>query len=213
MKVAVLGTGVAGQALARGFLGLHDEVTIGTRDPGSESARKAGAAVPGARLATFAEAVRVCELAVLATAWSGTEEALRLADPGAFAGKVLIDATNPLDFSAGVPPKLALGFSTSAGEQVQAWVPAAKVVKAFNIVPAPLMVNPELKGGPPTMFIAGDDPSAKNTVTGILDRFGWETIDLGGLEQSRLLEPLGMVFITYAFRSNHWTAAFKLLRG
>jgi len=213
MKVAILGTGVAGQALARGFLDLRDEVAIGTRDPASDGARKAAAAVPGASIVPFAEAARDCDLAVLATAWSGTGQALSLAEPAQLAGKVLIDATNPLDFSGGIPPKLAVGHSTSAGELVQAWVPAARVVKAFNIVPAPLMVSPELKGGPPTMFIAGNDPAAKQTVTDILDRFGWETIDLGGIEQSRLLEPLAMVFITYAFKFNHWTAAFKLLRA
>jgi len=213
MKVAILGTGVVGQALARGFLGLQDEVAIGTREPASDSARKVADEVPGARVVPFAEAARTCELAVLATAWSGTESALELAGPANLAGKVLIDATNPLDFSGGVPPKLAVGHTTSAGELVQAWAPAARVVKAFNIVPAPLMVNPELKGGPPTMFIAGNDAAAREAVADILHRFGWESIDLGGIEQSRLLEPLAMVFITYAFKFNHWKAAFKLLRA
>ncbi len=213
MKVAILGTGVVGQALARGFLDLQDEVAVGTRDPRSDGARKAATAVPGARVVPFADAARDCELAVLATAWSGTEQALSLVDPAQLAGKILIDATNPLDFSGGIPPKLAVGHSTSAGELVQAWAPAARVVKAFNIVPAPLMVHPELKGGPPTMFIAGNEAGAKQTVTDILDRFGWETIDLGGIDKSRLLEPLAMVFLTYAFKFNHWTAAFKLLRA
>jgi len=213
MKVAVLGTGVVGQALAKGFLGLQDEVSIGTRNPASDSARKAAAEVPGARVVPFAEAARDCELAVLATAWSGTEQALALAGPERLAGKVLIDATNPLDFAGGIPPKLAVGHTTSAGELVQGWAPAARVVKAFNIVPAPLMVNPELKGGPPTMFIAGDAAAAKDIVTDILNRFGWEIVDLGSIEQSRLLEPFAMVFITYAFRFNHWKAAFKLLRA
>jgi len=211
MKVAILGTGVVGQALARGFVSLGDEVVIGTRDPASTSAREAARAVPDAQVATFADAARDATLVVLATAWPGTRSALELAGPANLAGKPLIDATNPLDFTAGVPPRLALGFTTSAAEQVQGWAPGARVVKAFNTVPAPLMVNPTLPGGPPTMFIAGDDADAKQVVVDILVRFGWETIDLGALDRARLLEPMAMVFITHAFQSNQWMAAFKLL--
>jgi hypothetical protein len=150
------------------------------------------------------------DFALLAAAWSGTESALQLAGPANLAGKLVIDVTNPLDFSGGVP-KLAVGHTTSAGELVQRWLPGAKVVKAFYIVTAAPMVRPQLPGGPPTMFIAGNDVGAKAQVLEILNRFGWESIDIGGIEGARLLEPLAMLWITYGFQNNHWTHAFKLL--
>jgi predicted dinucleotide-binding enzyme len=130
---------------------------------------------------------------------------LRLAGPANLAGKVLIDATNPLDFGGGAP-KLALGFSTSGGEQVQAWVPHARVVKAFNTVGNGMMVKPGLATAP-TMFIAGDDGAAKETVTGLLREFGWQASDLGGLAAARYLEPFAMVWITHAIRNNTWMFA------
>ncbi len=210
MKVAILGTGVVGQSLARGFLGLGHEIVFGTRDPGGAKAKDAVAAAGKARAATHADAARAADFAVLATAWSGTESALQLAGAANLAGKLVIDVTNPLDFSGGMP-KLAVGHTTSAGEIVQRWLPDAQVVKAFNIVTATHMVGPQLPGGPPTMFIAGNDAQAKRQVLDILDRFGWESIDIGGIEGARLLEPLAMLWITYGFQNNHWTHAFKLL--
>jgi hypothetical protein len=200
MKVAMLGTGAVGQALAKGFVGLGDEVIFGSRDPHGDAARKAVAAVGATRAATFAEAAKEAELAVLATPWSGTQNALQLAGAQNLAGKVLIDATNPLDFSSS-PPKLALGFSTSAGEQVQAWAPQAKVVKAFNTVGNGLMVKPKLAQRP-TMFVAGNDAAAKETVARLLDKFGWQASDLGGIEAARYLEPFAMVWITHAIKNN-----------
>lgn len=210
MKVAILGTGTVGQHLARGFVDLGHEVIFGTRDPQGESARAAVTAVgQRARAATFADAAREGELAVLATLWSGTQSAVRMAGADNLAGKVLLDATNPLEFSNGIA--LALGHTTSAGELVQAWLPDTKVVKAFNTVTAPLMVNPQLAGGPPTMFIAGNDAAAKRQVEQLCARFGWETIDIGGMDGARLLEPLAMLYIRYAVQNNHWGHAFKLL--
>lgn len=211
MKVAILGTGMVGQALARGFIGIGYEVVFGTRDPGGESARKAVAQASGAGAATFAEAARQADFAVLATGWPGTENAVRMAGADNLKGKLLIDVTNPLDASQGVPPKLAVGFTTSAGEMIQAWLPQSRVVKAFNTVTAGHMVDPKLAGGPPTMFIAGNDKDAKAQVLDILGKFGWESVDIGGIEGARLLEPLAMLWITYAFQNDHWTHAFKLL--
>src|SRR5207302_5011243 len=125
---------------------------------------------------------RFGDLVVVATAWSGTENALQLAGADSFAGKVVIDATNPIDASHGMPPRLALGHTDSGGEQVQRWLPRARVVKAFNSVGNPHMFKPEFPGGPPDMFIAGNDAEAKKTVTEILTAFGWNTIDVGGIE-------------------------------
>src|SRR5260221_8534043 len=139
---------------------------------------------------SFAEAASFGEVAVLATLWSGTENAIRLAEPKNLAGKVVIDATNPLVFKEGAPPALPLGFSDSGGEQVQRWLPASRVVKAFNIVGNQFMVNPQFPCGPPDMFICGNDDGAKKTVTDFLKAFGWPVVDIGGIEGARLLEPL-----------------------
>ncbi|HEU4787844.1 MAG TPA: hypothetical protein VFS57_10555, partial [Gemmatimonadaceae bacterium] len=100
----------------------------------------------------------------------------------------------------------------SGGDQVQRWLPDARVVKAFNIVGNAHMFRPEFPGGPPDMFIAGNDESAKATVSGILKSFGWEVIDLGGIEGSRYLEPMAMAWVVHGFRSGSWNHAFKLLR-
>ena len=154
------------------------------------------------------------EIIVIATSWEGTSNAIKLADPRNFSGKIVIDVTNPLDFSKGMPPKLSIGYSDSAGETIQRQIPEAKVVKAFNIVGNPHFINPDFpQGGPPTMFIAGDDEGAKRVVTNdILTKLGWETVDIGGIEGSRLLEPLAFLWITCYFRTGNGNHAFKLLR-
>ena len=105
-----------------------------------------------------------------------------------------------------------MGHSDSLGERVQRWLPKARVVKAFNTVGRDHMVHPEFPGGPPDMFICGNDAEAKKTVTGFLAAFGWNTIDIGGIEGARILEPLALLWVTYAMRTNSWNHAFKLLR-
>ena len=213
MRIGILGTGDVGRALGTGFVELGHEVTMGSREAGNEKAREwAASAGPRASTGTFADAAAFGELAVLATLWAGTENAIRIAGPQKLAGKVVIDATNPLDFSQGVPPRLAVGHTDSGGEQVQRWLAGARVVKAFNTVGHPHMVQPRFPCNPPTMFIAGNDEGAKRTVTDICTAFGWETIDTGGIEESRLLEALCMLFLNYAFRTGTWNHAFKLLR-
>jgi predicted dinucleotide-binding enzyme len=195
MNVGVLGTGQVGQTLAAGFKKHGHDVKLGHRDP----------------KASYADAARFAELAVLCTPWSGTENAIRLADPKNLAGKVVIDVTNPLKFEEGSSPALALGFDDSGGEQVQRWLPQSRVVKAFNIVGNSLMVDPKIPGGPPDMFIAGNDAAAKETVTRICKEFGWPVIDIGGIEGSRLLEPLAMLWVVVGFKLNRWDQAWKLL--
>ena len=213
MRVGVLGTGTVASALGGGFSGLGYEVRFGTRDPQSDKAKALAAKVGSkASIGTFADAAQFGDLVVLATLWKGTENAIRLAGPEHLAGKVVIDTTNPLDFDNGVPPTLALGYNDSAGEQVQRWLPHARVVKAFNIVGNAHMVRPQFPGGPPDMFICGNDDAAKRTVQEICEAFGQPASDLGGIEMSRYLEPLAMVWIVYGFRHNTWNHAFKLLR-
>ncbi len=210
MKIGILGSGVVGQALGVGFARRGDEVVVGTREPDKLRDWAAGTEGRG-RAGTFAEAAEFGELAVLATRWDGTENALRLAGEASLAGKVVIDVTNPLDFSGGMP-RLSIGHGDSGGEQVQRWLPDARVVKAFNIITAGEMVNPDFPCGPPTMFVCGEDEGAKQTVEGICRDFGWEVVDIGGIDGARLLEPLAMLWITHGIRSGAWSHAFKLLR-
>lgn len=212
MKIGILGTGNVGQALGSGFAALGHEVKMGSRDPNQEKVRdwvnKAGAK---ASAGTFAEAAAFGELAVICTIWTGTENAIRLTDPANLAGKVVIDTVNPLDFSGGIPPKLAIGHTDSASEQIQRWLPDSKVVKAFNIVGSPHMFRPEFPGGPPDMFICGNDEQAKATVTDLLKTFGWSVVDIGAIDCARYLEPMAMVWIRHFFCINSVNHAFKLL--
>src|SRR5713226_5088736 len=213
MRIGIFGTGEVGRALGGGFAMLGHEVKMGSRDANNEKARAWAAEIGTlASVGTFADAARFAEMGVLATLWSGTENALRLAGSQNLAGKVLIDATNPLVFTPGAPPALALGQTDSGGEQVQRWTPRARVVKAFNIVGNAHMFKPQFPCGPPDMFICGNDGGAKTTVTGILTAFGWNTIDIGGIEGARLLEPLCILWVLYGVRTNTWNHAFKLLK-
>ena len=200
MKIGILGSGMVGQALARGYARHGHDVLIGTRK--SE--------VEGLPVGTPDQAVADADIVVLGVAGRASVEVT-----GALAhlleGKVLVDATNPLDFSTGAP-RLFVGFEDSLGEQVQKAAPEARVVKAYNSVGNALFVDPELPGGPPTMFIAGNDDAAKGSVTQLLEDTGWEVADLGGIEASRWLEAMCMAWVTYGARTGSWNHAWKLLR-
>lgn len=199
MKIAILGSGVVGQALAAGYPRHGHQVLIGTRQT----------EVDGYPVDTPAAAAAWGELVVLAVKGDAAVDVVTaLRDE--LAGKVVIDATNPLEFSTG-GPALFVGWNDSLGEQVQRAVPTAKVVKAYNIVGNTLMVDPELTGGPPTMLIAGDDEGAKGTVGDLLTSTGWEVSDLGGIAASRHLEPLCMAWVLHGMRAGSWNHAFKLL--
>jgi len=213
MKIGIIGSGVVGQALGTGFVTVGHEVKIGTRKPDDDKlkiwAKQAGA---HASVSSPAEAAKFGDIVVLATAWSGTENALNIAGQQNLAGKVVIDVTNPLKMSPNGAPTLAVGWTDSAGEQVQRWLPNSKVVKAFNIAGNAHMFRPNFPDGPPDMFIAGNDTTAKQRVTDILHSFGWGVVDLGGIESARYIEPLAMVWIAYGFKTRTWDHAFKLLR-
>jgi len=213
MNIGILGTGVVGSTLAGGLAGLGHAVKVGTRDPKSAKAKELAGKLGGAiGVVSFADAAASADLVILATLWSGTEGALTLAGPKNLAGKVVIDATNPLVFTAGAPPALALGHSDSGGEQVQRWLPAAHVVKALNMVGNAHMVKPSFPGGPPDMFICGNDAAAKRTATRLLAELGWPVFDLGGIEGARLLEPLCILWVIYGMRTGGCNHAFKMLR-
>ncbi|HYM81756.1 MAG TPA: NADPH-dependent F420 reductase [Candidatus Limnocylindria bacterium] len=212
MRVGVLGTGDVGKAIGRGFITLGHEVKMGSRDGAGKANAWAQAAGPKASAGTFPEAAAFGEVVVLATLGAANESAIQMAEPRNFAGKVVIDTTNPLDFSRGAPPTLLVSRDDSGGEQVQRLLPDAKVVKAFNIVGNAHMFRPDFPGGPPDMLIAGNDPDAKRTVSAILEDFGWPALDLGGIEASRYLEAMCMAWVLYGFKSGSWNHAFKLLR-
>jgi predicted dinucleotide-binding enzyme len=144
--------------------------------------------------------------------WMGAEQAIQLIGAENLAGKIVIDTTNPLAYKENAPPSLSIGHTDSAGEQVQRWLPKSHVVKAFNIVGNADMVHPDFPGGPPDMFICGNDAEAKKKVIEILTAFGWPTIDIGNIEGARLLEPLCILWVTYGIRTGGWRHALKMLR-
>lgn len=214
MKVGVIGSGDVGQALGAGFAGRGDEVMIGSRDPKSDKLKNwVSEAGSRASSGTFAQAAAFGDFIVLATLWSGTKSALDLAGgAGALSGKTVMDVTNPLIFPEGKPPELALGHTDSGGEQVQRWLPSARVVKAFNSVGNAFMVHPQFPGGPPDMFFCGNDAEAKAVVAGICREWDWNPVDVGGIEGARMLEPLCILWVTIGMRSGSWNNAFKVLR-
>jgi predicted dinucleotide-binding enzyme len=222
MKIGIIGSGDVGRKLADGLLDLGHQVKIGTRDTSKKEVvewidkhrKKGGKDSENASVGDFAEAASFGDdLIVLCTSWGGTSNAIKMADPSNMTGKVVVDTTNPLDFSQGLPPRMAVGVTDSAGEINQRLLPGTKVVKALNIVGNPHMVHPDFPGGPPTMFICGNDEQAKKMVTeSVLTPFGWETIDIGEIEGARLLEPLAMLWIHHYFRTGSGDHAFKLLK-
>jgi predicted dinucleotide-binding enzyme len=208
MKIAVLGTGMVGQTIAARLAGLGHEVTVGTRDPQGTLARTEpdgmgnpaypvwAAAHPEVRLATFADAAAGAELVVNATSGHGALPALEAAGADNLAGKVLLDISNPLDFSGGFPPTLFVKDTDSLGEQVQRAFPDALVVKTLNTLNADLMVDPASLGEASSVFVSGNDETAKATVTELLTSFGHaDVIDLGDISTARGTEMLLPVWL------------------
>lgn len=213
-SVTILGNGVVGIQLGRGFVALGYDVVFASRDPDNDKSRAALALVSGSRALQPRDAIATTpEDGIIAVAlpWSAVGTTLSSLSPDPFAGRIVIDASNPLDFSQG-SPRLALGFSDSAGETVQRLLPHSLVVKAFNTIGAGLFVQPHFTDGVPDMFIAGNNAEAKSEVDAIVRGFGWrKSIDAGDISASRLLEPLAMLWIDYGFRHDHWTHGFSLL--
>lgn len=212
MRFAVLGSGQVGRSLGSGLVRHGHDVVMGSRDPQAEQVR-AWRSDAGSRAtaASHAEAAQQCEVAVLALAWSGAESALQLAGADNLAGKVVIDVTNPL--GAGPQgPQLVIGHTDSGGEQVQRWLPGSRVVKTWNTVNHAHMIDPRIPGGPGDMFYCGDDLDAKTFVADLLDQCGWPSIDVGGIDGARMLEPMVMLWVRYAMAHGTSDHAFKLLR-
>jgi predicted dinucleotide-binding enzyme len=149
-----------------------------------------------------------CDVAVLCTKWAGTESAVLMAGPENLKGKIVIDATNPLKENA---LELAIGGTDSAGETVQRWLPESHVVKAWNTVNYRLMIDPVVEAGTPLTFICGNDAHSKGVVSAMLKQFGWRVDDTGDIKQSRVLEPLCIVYCRHAFASNDWNIVLGLV--
>lgn len=212
MKIGIIGSGDVAKTLCGGFIGHQHEVVIGTRDTAKLQAW--GKLNPAARIGSFSDAAKFGEVVLLAVKGTVAAEALRIAGVGNLAGKTVIDATNPIADVAPLNGVLTLFTDSkeSLMERLQREFAAARFVKAFNSVGAACMVNPEFKGGKPTMFIAGNDAAAKGATTAILAEFGWETEDMGGAEAARAIEPLCVLWCIPGFRRNDWVHAFKVLR-
>jgi predicted dinucleotide-binding enzyme len=198
MKVAVLGTGMVGRALAAKLADLGHDVVVGTRDVDATLARTEAGPMgqppyaewqkehASVRLVPYADAGAHGEIVVNATSGDGSIAALRAA--GELAGKVIVDVANALDFSQGFPPTLSVCNTDSLGEQIQKAFPAARVVKTLNTMNASVMVEPSRVPGEHSVFVAGEDDVAKETVKGLLTAFGWSDesiIDLGGIRAAR----------------------------
>ena len=210
MRVGILGSGDVAKDLAAAFLKEGHEVMLGSRHPEKLDSWVSEAGSAASR-GTFSDTAKFGELIVMAVHGTKSVEAIQLAGVENFRRKVVIDTTNPLDMSAGLP-KLIGGLGTSSGELTQRAVPEALVVKAFNSVGHAHFYKPKFAGGPPDMFICGNDAKAKEFVSRVCRDFGWNSIDVGGIELSHYLEAAATIWIITAFTGGHWNQAFKLLR-
>ena len=209
MRFGVLGSGVVAGVLARGLKRHGYEVRIGSRDPN----KLASFEDEGIATGTFENVAAWSNALVLAVKGTVAGEALRLAGPSNLDGKLVIDTTNPI---ADAPPvdgvlQYFTGPNESLMERLQLEFPAARFVKAFNSVGNASMVNPSFAGGPPTMFICGNDTDAKRMVNQVLEKFGWQPMDMGTARAARAIEPLCQLWCIPAFRDQHSTHAFKLV--
>jgi len=211
MKVGILGSGDVGKTLGKGFVSHGHSVKLGSRTPDSEKLKVWRKEAQGeSSTGTFSEAASYGDILVFAPLGSAVDDVIGLAGAKNFAGKIVIDTTNALDFSKGMPPGLFTGLADSLGEQIQRKLPQAKVVKCFNTVPNSRMISPGDKTA--EMLICGNDTEAKHKVTQILKEFGWAgAIDIGGITEAKWLEALVPLWVRAAVSLNSWNAMFKVL--
>jgi len=195
MKIAIIGAGNVGGTLGKKWGAKGHTIAFGVRRPNDANVQAVvSAAGNRARAASVKDAVAGADVVVLATPWNAAEAAVK--EAGDLRDTVVVDATNPLkpDLSG-----LALGYSTSAAERVASWAPRARVVKAFNTIGAAHMADPRFGTLRASMFICGDDATAKTTVGQLASELGFDPVDCGPLTQARLLEPLAMLWISLAY--------------
>ena len=210
MRIAIIGTGNVGAAIAMGLRGKGHQVTLGARDA-TKPATVALAKQAEATIAPPATAAAGAEVVILALPWAAAEGAVRAL--GDLTGKVVIDCMNPLGMVNGALG-LILGHSTSGGEVVQSLLPEARVVKTLNQVGAEIMVRNTHLPHRPVQFMAGNDGAAKELVARVLRDLGFDPLDAGDLTKARLLEPFAMVWINQALlrgKGRDW--AFAAVHG
>jgi 8-hydroxy-5-deazaflavin:NADPH oxidoreductase len=210
MKIGILGAGNMGATLGRLWAELGHDVFFGLRDPKSAKAQAALSAVGSrARSGSAIDAAAFGEVVLVAVPWESAQQVIAAVAPQ-LTGKVLIDCTNPIkpDLSG-----LVIGHSTSAAEEISRWAPTARVVKAFNTVGASTLHDAKYGDHSASVFVCGDDPTAKNLVTRLAEGIGFDVIDAGPLTEARYLEPLALLWIHLAIRGKFGSKiAVKLLR-
>lgn len=207
MKIAIIGAGNVGSALSRSFTRAGHQVVVADRDP--EEAQELAAAVGGTGTSDVGQAASQAEVTVLAVPFAASAEQVCKAIAGQVRGKIVIDATNPLrpDMSG-----LVTDGGPSAAERIQEWLPAARVVKAFNTVLVANQADPVVEGEPVDGFAAGDDEQARETVLRLLGEMGFRPIDVGPLARARELESMAYLNIALQVsKKGNWRSSWKLL--
>lgn len=217
MNVGILGTGMVGQAIAAKLISLGHTVKIGSRSGSNEKAKEwVSKSGPQASQGTFAESAAFGEIIFNCTKGEASLEALSMAGAENLKGKILIDLSNPLDFSKGMPPTLLVCNDDSLGEQLQKAFPETHVVKTLNTLTAPLMVNPHLvNNGDHDIFLSGNNQEAKEQVRALLQTFGWapENLhDLGDITTARGTEQLLPLWVRLYGVMGSAMFQFKLVR-
>ena len=210
-KIGVIGSGEVGKSLAAGFLKHGYEVMIATQNKAKVAELQKE--LPKAKVGSFEEAAKFGELVVLSVKGTAGEAGLKAAGIANLKGKVVIDTMNPI---ADEEPKngilkFTLSPNDSLLERLQKQAPDVRFVKAFSCIGAGLMVNPQIGGSKPSMFICGNDASARQTVAQIVTQFGFEVEDMGVAAAARAIEPLAMLWCIPGFIKNDWSHAFKVL--
>lgn len=215
-KIGILGTGIVGKTIANKLLHLGYEVKMGSRTSNNEKALNwLSAAGPNAQIGTFEEVTIQSDILFNCTKGESAEDAIRLAGIENLKSKIVIDLSNPLDFSNGMPPTLIPQYanSWSLGEAIQQLCPETFVVKTLNMVNCEVMVNAALAGDDATMFICGNDSESKITVSNLLHEFGWnDIIDLGDISAARGMEMLLPIWLRLWKATGTGHLAFKIVR-
>lgn len=212
MKIGIVGSGDVAQSLGAGLVKAGHSVMLGTRDINKKELsgwhKKNDTK---RRIGSTTDAANFGEIIIIAIAWHAAEDVLAQIRPQV-SGKVIIDVTNPLVFTEDEAPTLSVGHTISAGEIVQQSLPDSHVVKTLNIINHKHMAFPKFEEGLPIMFVCGNNKSAKLTTHELLVDLGWEdSLDIGGIEKSRLLEPMCLLWLEYGVARNTWDHAFSVL--
>lgn len=212
MKIGIIGSGDVAQSLGNGLVKAGHSVMLGTRDENKSelvSWRKKNDSHK--MLGSTTDAANFGEIVIIAIVWHAAEDVLAQIRPQ-LSGKVVIDVTNPIVFNEGEAPTLSIGHSISAGEIVQASLPDSHIVKTLNTISHKHMAFPKFEEGLPIMFVCGNNKSAKLTTHELLVDLGWQdSLDIGGIEKSRILEPLSLLWLEYGVARNTFDHAFSVL--